>query len=627
MHNKPARLAVRRRWTILSPRTWRPGRRRGPAVWRIVRQWMAGHRLRTWVVVLLLVLLGVWVVPAVRPGQWHAAGPVCPLPVELIVQTTPAMEATLRDLAQRFTAPTDGSGCRKARFTVSSVPSASRTAAALAADWAKEDLVLGPKPAVWIPDDSVELDRVRLLPGGDTLQSLGSVASSPVVLAMREAAAARLGQPRRSVPWRTMLGWARPVSGGQRLRLVRPDPTSSTVGLLATGGFYAAASGTMTGRRALLTGHREASRWFHDVEQVLETTGDELAGLCAPVRASGGQRAPDALLIAEQTMVAHNRDELGQPCARRPPGSQDRLVAFYAADGTPVLDHPYVLLPAAAATPARERLAREFFQYLRSTAQAELLAAGFRNDRGRTAASDGSDGVLRSEPLVTLARPDAATVSALTVAWQRARKPVRALIAVDVSGSMSTPYAGEGGQRITAARSATGAAVRLVGGRDQIGLWQFSQDLDGPRDYDELVRLGPALERRSQVQARLRTLEPTHRDTGLYATLDAGVAYLRAGGPRREAVNALVVLTDGKDSGRSGVRLDAVRDRLDTGEPVLIFMVIFGSDHCDTGELANLTAQTGPEFQCLDAGRLGLRQAFERVAAELWGTRAVANEG
>jgi Ca-activated chloride channel family protein len=613
--------AAGRRRAISSLVTRRRGRKGGRRGRRRLGRRAPGGRPRPWVAALLLaLLLAGWAVPALLRERRQAERP-CPLPVELIVQTTPAMEATLHDLAQGFTEPDEEHPCRTARFTVFSVPSASRSAAAVAG-WTADDLVLGPKPAVWIPDDSVELDRVKLLPGGDTLESLGSVTSSPVVLAVPEAAAGRLGQPRRSAPWRTMLGWGRAGAGGQQLRLVRADPTSSTVGLLATGALYAAAGGATTLRPGLLAGG-QAPRRLHDVEQVVETSGDELAGLCALAVAAGGRRAPDGLLIAEQTMVAHNREALDLPCGPGPAGAQDRLVGFYPADGTPVLDHPYVLLPAAAAFPARERLAREFFAYLRSAGQAALLAAGFRTDRGRTEASERTDGVLRSEPRATLERPAGTTFAALTTAWERARKPVRALLAVDVSRSMGTPYPGEGGRRITAARAAAEEAVDLTGGKDQIGLWRFSRDLVGRRDHQELVRLGPAPERRPRIQDRLRGLEPTSMGSALSTTLDAGVTFLRAAGPHHEAVNALVILTGGEGgAGPGGMRPDALRDRLDRGEPVLVFMVTFGSVHCDTGALADLVAQAGPSLHCLDAGRLGARQAFERIAAELWGTRA-----
>jgi hypothetical protein len=581
------------------------------------------HRLA---IVLFVLLQGLWIVPALRPEQRVAAVEPCPLPVELIIQTTPMMEATLRDLAQKFTAPTEENPCRRGRLTVFAVQSASQAAKAVAADWSDEDLALGPEPAVWVPADSVDLERVKNLPGGNQLESLGPVATSPVVLAMPLSAATRLGQPPRSVPWRTMLAWGQQSPGRQSIRLVRPDPTSSTAGLLATAGLYAAALGT-TELRSTPVGDSHTPGQLHDVEQALETSGDELTELCrlTPTGGVDRRRPAGAILTAEQTMVAYNRGKFAGLCNVGSSGPDDRLAAFYATDGAPVLDHPYVLLPAATRTPERERLARAFYQYLQTTTQEMLLAAGFRDVRGRSTASEGRDGVLRGEPRSSVARLDGATLKTLINAWEQARKPVRVLLAMDVSGSMNTPFAGEGGRRITAAKNAAEAAVRLMGGRDEIALWRFSHNLGGRRDYDELVPMGPAVTRAAQVRAQLRKLEHTSRDTGLYDTMYAGITRLRAGGPRYTVINAMVVLTDGENDDRvSDSSIDAIQSLLRNGEPVLVFMITFGIAHCDRGNLVGLTEQLGIDFHCVDASRLGLRQAFEKVTAELWGTKAVA---
>jgi Ca-activated chloride channel homolog len=427
----------------------------------------------------------------------------------------------------------------------------------------------------------------------------------------------------RTVPWRTMVGWVRGGAPGTRLRIGRPDPTSSTAGLLATIGLHASAS------RSAAPEQRR-----HAVEQTIDPVADELTELCLLGQAGGG--AARAVLVPEQAMVAHNRGaQLGGACAAGQPQGQARLTAVYAEDGTPVLDHPFVLLPAALELGDRERLARDFFAYVTSgPAQKQLREAGFRDLDRRVGGTVGEqDGVLVHDPPAWARPPDGATLVRELAAWQRARLPARALLAMDVSGSMDEELPGPGGRRITAARQAAARAVDLMGDDDEVGLWRFSESLDGPRDYQELVPLGPAGnrvggQRRSQrVRLILGRLEATKGDTGLYDTMYAGIGRLRAGGGGADVVEALVVVTDGQnDDPNGGVGLGAVIDRLHTGEEVLVFLLTFGPARCDAGELAQLTRQR-ELVRCLDADRIGLERAFEQVAATLWGTGRLASQG
>jgi Ca-activated chloride channel homolog len=569
---------------------------------------------RALLAVVAAVVVGLVVVQAVRSALGPTAAASCPIPQELIVLTTPTKEASVRQLAVAFGDQAPGS-CRRSSIPVFSVPSASSVAVALAAGWPPDDLRLGPQPAVWLPDATAEVERV-ILQAGDDLTSLGSTATSPVVLAMPRSVKARLGDTSK-VPWRTMVGWAKQDAPGPRLRIGRPDPASSTAGLLATIGLNVATSGSAT-----------PYTQRHAVERTIDRAADELTELCELGQPGGPARA---VIVPEQAMVAYNRGaRLGGSCAAGRQRS-DRLAAVYAADGTPVPDHPFALLPASVELEDREWLARDFLAYLTSEpAQKQLQEAGFRDGNRRVGGTVGEqDGVLVHDPPTWARPPDGATLVRELDAWQQARLPARALLAMDVSGSMTEELPGPGGQRITAARAAAAQAVDLMGDRDQIGLWRFSQTLDGPRDYQERVPLGPAGDerRRERVIAELERLKATPRDTGLYDTIYAGIGHLRAGSASADAIEALVVVTDGKnDDPNGGVGLDAVRRRLDDGDEVLLFLLTFGPARCDAGKLGQLS-QNRERVRCLDADRIGLERAFEQVAATLWGTARLAAKG
>lgn len=594
--------------------------------WLLGRPWRA-LALASAVAVLVTAVVVVPDRDAAPGGQRRpvAAAQGCPAPVVLPVLTGPAMESMLRRLAARFE-DARRAPCRSGSIEVFPAPSSSEAVNDIAVNWPRDARAqLGPRPAVWVPDSSLEVERVNALlaPGDQRLAALGSIATTPVVLAVPRAVRARL-RLGRSVPWDTILRWGRrPADDPRALRIVRADPASSSAALLAT----------IALDTDLSTGVRKTEQSMHAVEQALErAVGDETTELCDREQLTGaGGQPPRALLVSEQAVIASNRGALGGPCGSSAPSEPERLEAIYPADGTPVLDYPYVLLPAASELADRERLARELFGFLRSSAQQALLQAGFRDQSLTVAPTIGEQDGIDSERPVPMALPRGQAVRADVDAWNRARLPVSALLAIDVSGSMKERY--PGGTRIGAAQSAAVQAVKLISDRDQIGLVRFSTRLDGNRDYQDLVRLGPAGDlgtggrrRREQVQDALRRLKPTAGDTGLYDTMLAGIQRLRSV-PAREpdAVRALIVVTDGHNDDRfGGAAVDAVLTVLDAGDQVLVFLLTFGPVRCDTGELRELDDHQ--DVHCLDADKLGLDSAFGQVSAALWGTsRAGAN--
>lgn len=97
-----------------------------------------------WVAVALVVALvgGLLVATTVRSGPRSAAAFSCPVPLELVVLTTPTKEASIRRLAAEF-AGGQAPPCRRSSVAVFSVPSSSAVAGALAAGWPVDDLFLG----------------------------------------------------------------------------------------------------------------------------------------------------------------------------------------------------------------------------------------------------------------------------------------------------------------------------------------------------------------------------------------------------------------------------------------------------------------------------------------------------
>jgi hypothetical protein len=162
--------------------------------------------------------------------------------------------------------------------------------------------------------------------------------------------------------------------------------------------------------------------------------------------------------------------------------------------------------------------------------------------------------------------------------------------------------------KAAARRAVTGRSLRTD---DQVGLWEFATRLDRARDYRELLSLSKATaDQQTRLADRLDGLTASDNDTGLYDTIFAGIAKLRAGAHPDAAfppVNLLVVLTDGEndDPGSKGVS-DIGAQLRDSGVQVSVIASV--GANCRT--LQPLVEQG---LSCFDADRGGLDAAFEKA--------------
>ncbi|HYN96202.1 MAG TPA: VWA domain-containing protein, partial [Pilimelia sp.] len=96
-----------------------------------------------------------------------------------------------------------------------------------------------------------------------------------------------------------------------------------------------------------------------------------------------------------------------------------------------------------------------------------------------------------------------------------------------------------------------------------VGLWAFSTELVGARDWRELVPVGPLATQRGRLLASLGQLGPKRNGgTGLYDTLLAAYRTVQTGwDPGR--INSLVMFTDGENDDNDGISLPVLLGQLD----------------------------------------------------------------
>lgn len=178
--------------------------------------------------------------------------------------------------------------------------------------------------------------------------------------------------------------------------------------------------------------------------------------------------------------------------------------------------------------------------------------------------------------------PEAAVVENMLTAWAEfAKKPSLVVIVVDSSGSME-------GNKLPAVQSTLQTYIETLGPNDQVALVDFDEDIRPP------VKVDGTPEGKQRGYDFINSLR-ADGGTRLYdASLDAR-DWLR-GNLRAEAINAVLVLTDGEDSG-SDVGLNNLLTQLkesdfSTDERIAFFTVGYGKEGDFNPDVLNQIAET-----------------------------------
>jgi hypothetical protein len=420
---------------------------------------------------------------------------------------------------------------------------------------------------------------------------------------MPEPVAAKAGWPKTKITWTNLL---QQIMTGTKLRTGIVDPTRNAAGLsglLSLAG-AAAASGadaqkaTTAALRALATG-RSALR--EDLVARFPRSADP-----ASIASSLSVAA-----LSEEDVIAYN--------AQKPPIS---LAALYLDPAPLALDYPYAVMPGGE--PAKVAAAQGLFNVLGTkNFRNRLGAQGLRAPDGTWGDGFGAPPGAPSpagaaSPTATATRQpggtaggiDPTAVDRALSTWTAVTQSGRMLAVIDVSGSMleRVPTAGNA----TREQVTVAAATRGLGLLDDswaVGLWTFSTDLVGTREYRELVPVGPLSSQRSRIEGALRTIAPKQNgNTGLYDTVLAAYKAVQDGWePGR--VNSVVLMTDGQNDNASGISqqklLADLKRLVDPDRPVQVIFVGIGNA-VSRAELESIAKVTGGGvFVTEDAAKIG----------------------
>ncbi|MGH3451491.1 MAG: substrate-binding and VWA domain-containing protein, partial [Haloechinothrix sp.] len=404
---------------------------------------------------------------------------------------------------------------------------------------------------VWIPDSTVWLQRANAA-GASVPERGRSVASSPVVLATSEHAAAAGGWPDKQATWSQVL------AGSDNPGI--PDPATNAGALFALIGIdnldWSATQKTKTISAMSKITIPSTDNPYHQLPE----------GGSAPTVSS--------FPSSEQQVLRHNNG-----IARGNPGS---VVAAYPDTPTPWLDYPAVV---RADLDQEQRAAGEALRkVLRSEAAHKVFAKyGFRDADGKLTGTAADDERVLAAAGPLGPTPDARRNDVALKQWATLSRVARVLVVVDVSGSMHAPVANTGQTRMQVTVQAASEGLRLFRPTTQLALWEFSTRLDGKIDHREVVGYKPMIQHiADDLPKKLgELLSFPEGGTGLYDTVLAGYKEtMRAWDPAH--LNLLVVLTDGKNEDSDGIsrsRLLADLGTLtDPDRPAQIVFIGMGTD-------------------------------------------------
>ncbi|MFE7874975.1 VWA domain-containing protein, partial [Micromonospora humida] len=193
--------------------------------------------------------------------------------------------------------------------------------------------------------------------------------------------------------------------------------------------------------------------------------------------------------------------------------------------------------------------------------------------------------------------------------WSIATQSGRMLCVIDVSGSMKTPVPSANNasrEQVTVAAASRG--LNLFDDSWSIGLWTFSTELVGSRDWREIEPINPLSGNRGKLEQGLAGIRPSSGDTGLYDTMLAAYKNVQDGWePGR--VNSVVLFTDGKNEDKNGISQSSLISRLkqlnDPERPVQVVIIGIGSE-VSKAELQSITNVTGGgAFVTEDPSKIG----------------------
>lgn len=478
------------------------------------------------------------------------------------------------------------------------------------------------QPALWIPDSSAwgSLARSAGEQGAAIVPESGpGIATNAIALAMPADMASALGWNESAPAWADVYEAASEVRGWERagrpewgyFRLAKGSPAMTSAGLFALASAYGAAAGRLEGLTTADLGSDFVASQVRLGELATSSYLDSPGHFLHSVRDARDTTAVSGTLSAviadERSVWEYNRGVTspdGTSTANGTPPAVP-LSLYYPSDGVYTAESPALVLNAAWVGDAQRAAADDFVRFARTAeGQAAVRAVGYRDIRGEADPEVAEAGRYGTAPKVLGPMPGE-LVASLQKGFAAVRKPARVLFALDVSRSMGDEVA-PGVTKLDAAKDAVEGSLGLFGYEDQVGVAGFSHWEGGPLVPGVVQPLVSVKSMRERITGKVRALEPVYY-TPLYEAVGLAVDTM-SDGYRRDALNAVILLSDGTNDTTRGGTLEETLARLGqdqaAGRKVKVFTLAYGGQ-ADTEALRRIAAASGGQyFDATDPARI-----------------------
>ncbi len=412
-------------------------------------------------------------------------------------------------------------------------------------------------PAVWIPDSTLWLARLGQATGLPVDIVAESAATTPAVVIGQE------NQPPKVASWLEVL---------KLDKLGLGDPLSSSVSSAPIIASLAENTSQQQDPKVVAAAMVPLAQ-----AQLSKAPVTKQSERIDQVQSQGG-----AAIVTEQAVASHT------------PGG---IATTVPPNGSVFLNFPIAATEPTSGDHDKARNVAKAIDKLLSSAdgQRALSSAGFRPATGAALSNDRGVGKIAS-----ISVTDQSAVSAALKKYALLALPTRALAVEDVSGSMAFDAGGRTRMALTIKASETG--ISLFPDNSQVGLWSFSTQLDGNKDYKPILPIKRLNEdvngtpHRKKLTDAIGDLKPkANGSTGLYdTTLAAFREVKKTYDPK--AINSVILLTDGANEDPGSISLKkliaTLKKEQDPTRPVVIITIGITED-ADAKVLKEISVATG----------------------------------
>ena len=469
------------------------------------------------------------------------------------------------------------------------------------------------KPTVWSPSNSLwksvlnyEADREL---AGSAPGEADALLLTPVVLAMWKPMAQALGWPQKSIGLRDVLdlnknpeGWGavgHPEWG--QFKYAHTNPEVSSTGLSTVAAEFYAGAGKTSGLTEADVQNPQVREFVKAIENSIVHYSATTTIFKENVR-KGGLNYISAVALEEVTVIELNKAG----------GMEAPLVSIYPKEGTFWHDNPYIVLKGDWVSDEQRRAAAVFKDYLLvPDNQRQALQLGFRPANPQVSYRQEpfteANGVDPAQPQTTLQVPSPRVLVEVKNAWSVLRKEANIVLVLDVSPSMDEQ------DKLRNALEGLRIFLGEIRDVDRVGFVVFD------RDAQVLVPVAPLSQTRAQILDYIDNPSklPRQDSTAIYDGLAKGLDEIDRLNDQ-EHINAVVLLTDGKDNSSQSSNKREVPRRLrqdrDQLWAVKVFPIAYGEgDEIDTGVLQTFADDT--QTRLVKGNTTDIRKIYEDMSS------------